>query len=87
MKLMDIREFNRWLSGAAPGDRVAYYLGYLCHDRSFERTLPDGKQTTVVDHDIDRLARGVWEAYENRKVLLVQEKVTTGVYSYIAIRI
>lgn len=87
MKIITPIEFDTWLKTARRGDKLTYYLGFLCHDRSFERTIGPNIKTTVVNKELDNIGSAVWEAYENRRVIPVQSKVTNGVYEYIAVRI
>lgn len=86
MKIISPQEFADWLKSSRRGDRLLYYLGFLCHDRSYERTIAPNVKTTVVNKDLDRLAAAVWEAYENRQVIPVQSKLTHGVYEYLVVR-
>lgn len=87
MKIISPLEFAEWLRSSKRGDRISYYLGFLCHDRSFEREVGGaGVKVLVVNKELDLIARAVWEAYENRKVIPVQTKVTNGVYEYTAVR-
>jgi len=78
--------FAGWMKTARKGDKFPYHMGFLCHDRSFERTMPNGKKVTITNPEIDKIARAVWEEYENGRVVLVQQRVTTGVFEYIAVR-
>ncbi len=87
MKILSPIEFDDWLLSSRRGDRLTYYLGFLCHDRSFERTIGPNIKTTVVNKTLDNIGRAVWEAYENRKVIPIQSKITNGVYEYIAVRL
>jgi hypothetical protein len=87
MKIISPLEFALWLNKSRRGDKISYYLGFLCHDRSFEREIgATGIKVQVVNKELDLIARAVWEAYENRKVIPVQTKVTNGVYEYVAVR-
>lgn len=86
MKIISPVEFAEWLATAKRGDRLTYYLGFLCHDRSYERTIAPNLKETVVNKPLDNLAAAVWEAYENRRVIPVQSKLTNGVYEYLVVR-
>lgn len=87
MKIITPLEFAEWLRTAKRGDKITYYMGFLCHDRSFERTIGStGIKVMVANKELDLIAKAVWEAYENRRVIPVQSKLTPNVYEYIAVR-
>lgn len=71
----NIADFRSWLMFARPGERCHYHQGWLMEDR--QRDL-----------EIDSLATEVWQAYEDGKVILCQQRVP-GVrrrFIYIAIK-
>lgn len=67
----ELKLFKKWLS---TNDRFpfVYHIGHLLwHEHS---------------HDKFARAAQAWKAYKDGKVFLVQHKVSTGVYEYIAIK-
>lgn len=87
MKIISPLEFDAWVRSSKRGDRLTYYVGFLCHDRSHERDVGNtGIKVRVVNKELDTLASAIWEAYENRRVIPVQTKLGLNAYMYTAVR-
>lgn len=84
--LLTPEEFKHWLATASPGDRVTYYTGYLAKDRVVAYKAPTGVVLYVDNPPVSILADLAWDAYENGKVFLVQGKIDTNLYYYLAVR-
>ena len=67
-------EFDHWLETAEAGSRFEYHRGFLAMDAGSDST-----------GELVRLARRVREASDRRLVHLVQHRLQTGVYCYLAI--
>lgn len=74
-------EFCAWVAQAAPGDRLEYHRGFLVLDTfpAFSH-LPDAQRTELAKLG----ARAFWAA-EQGLVHLVQERLDTDRFAYIAI--
>jgi hypothetical protein len=75
--------FSYWLKTAKPGERVAYYNGFLMRDREvFVRGggFVDNFPTQI------KAAILAWRAYLDGAVMLIQKKRGAYEYQYIAIK-
>jgi hypothetical protein len=59
-----------------PGKKSTYHLGMLCEDR---------QDLDASGRAAEKAGLAAWQDYKDGRVTLVQKKVSTGVYSYIAI--
>lgn len=77
--------FTDWLRGAREGHSVAYYEGFLALDRWLM-----GEAGTWLYYkpnpEVSRVGLRAWRAYEARYVHLTQQRVSDGLYVYIATR-
>lgn len=74
-------EFCAWVAQAMPGDRLEYHCGYLVLDTYPLFTALDDKARA----ELARLAGRAFWAAENGLVHLVQERLETDRFAYIAI--
>lgn len=74
-------EFCAWIDQAVPGDRLEYHRGFLALDifPMFAR-LPDQQRT-----ELTRLGSRAFWAAERGLVHLVQERIGTDQFAYIAV--
>ncbi len=71
-----------WVVDAQPGDRIAYYTGHLSRDR-----LPHSEgYSEAIRRKIGELGNCAWMLGEEYWVHLVQRRVSTGCWDYIAVR-
>jgi hypothetical protein len=82
MGVMNDVDLCVWVADAKPGDRIVYYTGHLSRDR-----LPhnDG-YSEPVRRRIGELGTAAWMLGEENWVHLVQRRVSTGCWDYIAVR-
>jgi hypothetical protein len=74
-------EFCAWVGQADPGARLEYYSGFLAHDTFSMATALTDKDRS----ELKKLAsRALW-AFEAGLVHLVQERLATDRFAYIAI--
>jgi hypothetical protein len=74
-------EFCAWVAQAVPGDRMQYHRGFLAHDAFPMRAEIANKDRT----ELRKLAdRSFWAA-EVGLVHLVQQRIDTDLFAYIAI--
>lgn len=71
---MNGEQLTAAINKARRGDRIAYHVGVLMADRMYHL-------------DVDSRARAARQAYEDGKVLLVQERVTGTSCRYLAVRV
>ena len=74
-------EFCAWVAQAVPGDRLEYHRGFLVLD-TFAAISKLGQNERV---ELDLLARRAFWAAEQGLVHIVQERVATDRFAYIAI--
>ena len=74
-------EFCAWVAQAVPGDRVEYHRGFLVLDTfpTFSH-LPDAQRT-----ELAKLASRAFWAAEQGLVHIVQERIDTDRFAYIAV--
>lgn len=71
-----------WVADAQPGDKIVYYTGHLSRDR-----LPHSEgYSEPVRRKIGELGNAAWMLGEENWVHLVQRRVSTGCWNYIAVR-
>jgi len=71
-----------WVADAQPGDKIVYYTGHLSRDR-----LPHSEgYSEPVRRKIGELGNAAWMLGEENWVHLVQRRVSTGCWDYIAVR-
>jgi hypothetical protein len=74
-------ELTAWLSGAQPGDRVVYYEGSLVLDRGSASSLQRRERRRI-----DSLATAAHAAAAAGSVHLLQERLATGAFRYLAVK-
>ncbi len=74
-------EFLAWVSQAEPGDRLEYHRGFLGVDVDSPITTPSAEDRKA----LGQLAQKARGAFELGLVHLVQERLATDRFSYIAI--
>jgi hypothetical protein len=73
--------FTTWLRNATAGQMVEYHRGFLVLDADLRLSeLPETERM-----DLTRLARRAYSAAEQRLVHLVQRRLASGQFSYLAI--
>lgn len=80
-RLLGEIEFCAWVAQAVPGDRVEYHRGFLVLD-TFAAISKLGQNERV---ELGLLARRAFWAAEQGLVHLVQERLDTDRFAYIAI--
>ena len=71
-----------WVVDAQPGDQIVYYTGHLSRDR-----LPHSEgYSEAIRRKIGELGNSAWMLGEEYWVHLVQRRVSTGCWDYIAVR-
>lgn len=73
--------FCAWVAQAVPGDRLEYYRGFLAHDTFSCATALTDKDRA----ELKNLASRAFRAFEAGLVHLVQERLATDRFAYIAI--
>lgn len=77
--------FDSWLAGAARGDRFIYHSGgFLANDREINSS--ESKLSKDERKQVWREARAAWSAQEERRVFLMQRRLSDRVYDYVAIK-
>ena len=66
----------QWLRTAKPNSQFLYYEGFLASDCQY-----------ADKNELIKLAKSVMKLYDKRVITLVQQKISTGNYKYIAIKI
>ena len=66
----------QWLRTAKPNSQFLYYEGFLANDCQY-----------TDKNELIKLAKSVMKLYDKRVITLVQQKISTGNYKYIAIKI
>lgn len=74
-------ELTSWLARARPGDRVVYHQGFLVVDYGPTSSLQDRER-----HRLDAVATAVRDAAVAGAVHLVQERLGTNTFGYLAVR-
>ena len=74
-------ELTAWLGSARPGDRVVYHQGSLALDRGSTSPLQPRERRRI-----DDLAAAAHAAAAAGRVHLVQERLATGTFRYLAVR-
>jgi len=74
-------EFCAWIGQAEPGERLEYYRGFLAQDTIAIASSLSGKELA----ELGKLASRAFWAFEEGLVHLVQERLATDRFSYIAI--
>ncbi len=74
-------EFCAWVAQAVPGDRLQYHCGFLAHDAFSLRAEIANKERA----ELRKLANRSFWAAEAGLVHLVQERIGTDRFAYIAI--
>jgi hypothetical protein len=74
-------ELTAWLGRARPGDRVVYHQGSLVVDRGSTSSLQRRERRRI-----DDLATAAHAAVAAGRVHLVQERLATGTFRYLAVR-
>ena len=74
-------ELTTWLGRAQSGDRVVYHQGSLAVDRGSTSSLQRRKRRRI-----DDLATAAHAAAAAGRVHLVQERLATGTFRYLAVR-
>jgi hypothetical protein len=74
-------ELTAWLGRAQPGDRVIYHQGSLALDRGSTSLLQRRERRRI-----DDLATAAHAAAAAGRVHLVQERLATGTFRYLAVR-
>ena len=78
----DENAFVDWLVDAKPGETLAYYRGHLAHDRDPQQSMLGQFRRRKLSH----VAGRVMESCERKHVLLVQRRMETNDWIYLAIR-
>lgn len=79
--------FEAWLQHARPGDSYEYHRGYLTRDREKVVMLPAyGQYAHVFVEPTHSMAQAVWRAYRQGKAMLVQQKMGSEDYRYLAFK-
>jgi len=73
--------FSAWLAQAAPGEALEYHRGFLCHDRGGPAPAPQTRRSQA----LNLLADHVYDLAERGFVHLVQRRIDTNTFSYLAI--
>ena len=73
--------FSAWLAQAAPGEALEYHRGFLCHDRGRPGPAPKSRRSQA----LNLLADHVYDLAERGFVHLVQRRIDTDTFSYLAI--
>ena len=71
-------EFSERIDAAKPGEWIIYHVGLLAADRA--------NPTLSLGFKLDRVADFAYAAARDDRVHLVQRKVTSHMYEYIAIK-
>jgi hypothetical protein len=74
-------ELTAWLDTARAGDRVVYHKGCLALDRGSTSSLPRRERRRI-----DDLAAVAHAAAAAGRIHLVQERLATGTFRYLAVR-
>jgi hypothetical protein len=74
-------ELTAWLGSAQPGDRVVYHQGSLALDRGSTSSLRRRERRRI-----DDLAAAAHAAAAAGRVHLVQERLATGTFRYLAVK-
>lgn len=77
----DDAEFTTWLSNATAGQIAEYHCGFLILD--IDPQISELAKTERLE--LARLARRAYRAAEQRLVHLVQRRLASGQFSYLAI--
>ncbi len=87
MTVADRDEFNAALNFTLKtGDQIVYHTGSLMNDRSFVNHR--SSHARMCAERLNQLADAAWRAHRNRKVALVQRKLTAPLgYEYLAIKL
>ena len=73
--------FSAWLAQAAPGEALEYHRGFLCHDRGAPGPVPKSRRSQT----LNLLAERAYDLAERGFVHLVQRRINTNTFSYLAI--
>ncbi len=82
----DIGTLYRFLASAAPGERFAYYHGFLARDRGQFVVGEDGLTRFIESEEIAEIADTALAAAEAGEVHLVQRKNRRLHYTYFAVK-
>jgi hypothetical protein len=78
---LDEISFCAWIGQAKPGERLEYHRGFLAHDTFSCATALSDKDRA----ELKKLASRAFWAFEAGLVHLVQERLATDRFAYIAI--
>lgn len=76
--------FEKWLRGPM-AEPYVYWVGHLCSDRS-PMTWINGRLTNRLVPEVDELRRVVWAAHKKGKVYLLQKRLGTDRFAYLAFK-
>lgn len=69
------RNLPMWIRDSRKGEVLVYHRGFLMADR----------QAFTIPNAIDKIARIMWSAYQEGRIVLVQKREGDACYDYIAI--
>jgi hypothetical protein len=69
--LADI-DLQTWRHSASAGEKITYHTGFIMKDRH-------------TDPVVDAIALAAWNLYTAGRVCLLQQKITDGLYDYLAV--
>ena len=73
--------FSAWLAQAVPGEALEYHRGFLCHDRGGPGPAPKSRRS----QNLDLLAKHAYDLAVRGFIHLVQRRINTDTFSYLAI--
>lgn len=81
-EFLDEPAFTAWVAQALPGERLVYYRGHLGHDRMPTSNI----HPEPVRRQLTALARCAMTLAEDGFVVLIQERLGSASWAYIAVR-
>lgn len=82
---MNAFELDTWVENARTGDQLVYHKGYLPIDKYFWYNY-GGKDFVSDNVELKHVAHRAYRLYEEDRVHLLQRKLSSSCYEYIAVK-